>query len=236
MRTHFTKPLWFIVSIVLCLVLIVLVATSCEDTKTLPKLHTVNFMGEEVNVESQSIEHGMRATKPENPVRESYDFGGWFTDNGTFADEWDFKIDIITQDTTLYVKWEENILPNYPIDILFTEYSLVGSSCQWANLNYDDNIIVIKSNEQLANHINCLEGNYTEIDFSKYTLLLVSGTTPNGIVEISNRLLQLSANEYKLDVEILLDESEVEELWITALIVNKLSKESDIELVTILKH
>jgi hypothetical protein len=124
----------------------------------------------------------------------------------------------------------------YPIEISFTEYSLAGSSCQWKNFNYDNKLIVINSNEELENYINCLEGNYPEIDFSKHTLLLVSGTTPNGIVEISNRLFQLSANEYKLDVEILLNEAEMLGYWITALIVNKLNEENDIELVTILKH
>jgi len=67
-------------------------------------------------------------------------------------------------------------------------------------------------------------------------LLLASGTTPNGIVEISNHLLQLSANGYKFKVEILLNESEMEGLWITALIINKLNEESNVELITILKH
>ena len=130
----------------------------------------------------------------------------------------------------------ENTLPNYPVKIPFTEYSLAGTFCQWTNLNYDDKIIVINSNKKLASYINCLEGNYPEIDFSKHTLLLASGTTPNGIVEISNRLLQLSANEYKLDIKILLNEAEVIGKWITVLIVNKLNEESDIELVTILRH
>jgi len=122
---------------------------------------------------------------------------------------------------------------NYPIEIPFTEYSLAGASCQWTNLNYDNKLIVINSKEDLGSYINCLEGNYPEIDFSKHTLLLAIGTTPNGIFEISNRLLQLSAIKYKLNIEILLGDTEGIENWYSALIVNKLSRESDSELVVI---
>jgi uncharacterized repeat protein (TIGR02543 family) len=220
----------------LCLVVVTLFATfGCDKTEVLPN-YTVTFVGEKVDIEAQSITHGNHATAPENPKREGYEFGGWFTDNGTFANEWNFKTNIVTQDTTFYAKWEENSLQDYPVEISFTEYLLAGTSCQWKNLNYDDKIIIINSNEKLASYINCLEGNYPEIDFSKHTLLLASGTTPNGIVEISNHLLQLSENKYKLDIEILLDESEGVGLWITALIVNKLNEESNIELITILKY
>lgn len=115
MKTHFTKPLLCKVAMFLCLILVALVTTGCEDIK----YYTVNFVGEEVSVESQSIEYGMRATKPENPEREGYNFGGWFTDNGTFAKEWNFKADIVTQDTTLYAKWEE-------INLQGTKWKLIG--------------------------------------------------------------------------------------------------------------
>ena len=223
--------------IILCLIATALFVTiGCDKMQVLPKHYVVKFVGEGVRVESQSVMHGNYITEPENPEREGYCFGGWFTDNVTLANEWDFTTNIVMQDTTLYAKWEENTLSNYPVEIPFTEFSLAGTFCQWTNLNYEDKIIVINSNEKMTNHINCLEGNCPEIDFSKHTLLLVSGAIPNGIVEISNCLLQLSANEYKLAVEVLLNEAEMEGLWIAALIVNKLSEENDIEFVIILRH
>jgi len=122
----------------------------------------------------------------------------------------------------------------YPKDISFTEYSLDGTSCQWINLNYNDELIIINSDEELQNYISCSNDTYSEIN--RHTLLLASGNTPNGIIEINKHLLQISANKYQLEFEILLDETEMEGLWITALVVSKLSKESDIELITILKH
>jgi len=118
------------------------------------------------------------------------------------------------------------------IEIPFEEYSLEGTSCQWINLNYSysSELITIYSNAELENHIICSSGNYPEIDFSKHTLLLANGSTPNGISEISKHLLQYSVNKYKLNIEILLNDSDMVDFWITALIVNKLKEESSVEL------
>jgi uncharacterized repeat protein (TIGR02543 family) len=84
----------------------------------------VQFRGEDVTVDSQSITHGNHATEPKKTEREGYNFGGWFTDNATFANEWDFKANIITQDTTLYAKWEENSLQE--INLQGTKWKLIG--------------------------------------------------------------------------------------------------------------
>ena len=118
MKIIFKKPLWFTVITTLCLVITLFAATGCDKTETL-KYYTVNFAGEGVSIEPQSITQGNYATAPENPVREGYDFSGWFTDNGTFANEWNFKTDIVTQDTTLYAKWEDNTLQE-------TKWKLIG--------------------------------------------------------------------------------------------------------------
>jgi hypothetical protein len=121
-------------------------------------------------------------------------------------------------------------------EISFMEYSLAGTSCQWTNLNYDNKLIVVNSNEELKSYINCSEGNYSEIDFSKHTLLLANGRTNSGIHKISKHLLQLSKNEYRLDIEIRLNDATIMESWVTALIVNKLNKENNVELsLTILE-
>ncbi|MDR2963763.1 MAG: InlB B-repeat-containing protein [Bacteroidales bacterium] len=65
----------------------------------------VTFAGEEIAIDQQTIRNGNLATRPENPTREDYIFGGWFTDNGTFFNEWDFAANIVMQNTTLYAKW-----------------------------------------------------------------------------------------------------------------------------------
>ncbi len=121
MKIIVKKPLRFTVITTLCLVVVTLFAAGgCVKTE----YRTVNFTGEGIAINPQSIEHGKHASKPENPVRESYDFSGWFTDNGTFANEWNFKTDIVTQDTTLYAKWEENSLQE--INLQGTKWKLTG--------------------------------------------------------------------------------------------------------------
>jgi uncharacterized repeat protein (TIGR02543 family) len=67
--------------------------------------YTVNFAGEEINIAPQTVEEGGYAIKPTDPERENYTFNGWFTDNDTFSNEWNFATCVVTQDTILYAKW-----------------------------------------------------------------------------------------------------------------------------------
>jgi len=121
--------------------------------------------------------------------------------------------------------------PDYPIGILFTEYSLESSSCQWRNLNYDDKIIIINSNEELENYISCSDGNYSEIDFSKHTLLLASGKINGHISEISAKdFKQLSSNKYKLYVEVTSCNLTHIASWSNAVVVDKLNNNCHVEL------
>ena len=125
-------------------------------------------------------------------------------------------------------------LDEYPKDIAFTEYFPYETTCRWIDM-YDwernDTLIIINSCEELEKYITCSSGSYPVIDFSKNTLLLASGITPLGITEISNRLLQLSANKYKLEIEIELSKADIFQRWKSALIINKLREGSSVELI-----
>jgi len=112
MRTAIFKPS---IQKAYCLIIVVLLAVGgCYKTEVIP-CNTCNscmviFAGKEVKINPQSVVCGSHALKPENPEREYYDFKGWFTDNDTYLNEWNFETDILTQDTTLYAKWERNTL------------------------------------------------------------------------------------------------------------------------------
>jgi len=99
-----------------CFLLFAVFFSSCRKE---PEKYILNFAGEGICIESQTVEDGKYATKPENPERNCCIFRGWFTDDGTFANEWDFNAGVVTQDTTLYAKWEEIILQG-------TEWKLKG--------------------------------------------------------------------------------------------------------------
>ena len=56
-------------------------------------------------VPPQIVIDGKKATKPEDPTRSGYTFMAWQKDAG-LTNEWKFDIDVVTEDVTLYAKWE----------------------------------------------------------------------------------------------------------------------------------
>jgi hypothetical protein len=120
----------------------------------------------------------------------------------------------------------------YPIEIPFTEYAL-AETCQWTNFAYDNTVVIINSDEQLNQYVTCTGGSYSEIDFAKHTLLLATGKTNSGIPKITvTNLQQLSEKEYELNMEILLNDETVVEEWTVALIVEKVSRGSKVNVIT----
>lgn len=70
-------------------------------------------------VDPQYVLEGNKATAPAQPGKEGFDFKGWFEDDETFADQWDFAVDVVTADLTLYAKWEETpLMDGEPVTIL----------------------------------------------------------------------------------------------------------------------
>ncbi|WP_035358059.1 InlB B-repeat-containing protein, partial [Acholeplasma equifetale] len=56
-------------------------------------------------VSSQTVIVGNKVTKPADPTKEGFIFAGWFIDDNTFENEWDFEENIVIADITLYSKW-----------------------------------------------------------------------------------------------------------------------------------
>ena len=114
----------------------------CNKPDTPPKYYTVNFVGEEINIEAQTVESGKLAVAPENPERKCFFFGGWFTDNGTFVNQWDFETNIVTQNTTLFAKWEESPDRIEYVNGFNTSITMIGQS---DDLSEDSIKIIISS-------------------------------------------------------------------------------------------
>jgi len=88
-------------------------------------------------VESQAIVSG-KATLPNEPQKDGYTFDGWYTDNVTFENKFDFDT-IIDKDYTLYAAWTPvyGEFDNEPISGSASEvatYSITG-----LEINKDDN-------------------------------------------------------------------------------------------------
>ena len=56
-------------------------------------------------IEPQKVGKGEFAKEPVAPVRAGKQFVGWYTDNNTFLNKWNFGSNPVTQDITLYAKW-----------------------------------------------------------------------------------------------------------------------------------
>jgi len=62
----------------------------------------------------QTVRYGGKVTKPQDPAKSGYNFAGWYTDNTTYSQKWDFATDVVKSNTTLYAKW--TALNIYTID------------------------------------------------------------------------------------------------------------------------
>jgi len=94
------------------MVFLVALAAGCKDPKEKPneeETFTVIFNsngGSEVT--AQTVKANGKATEPVPvPALEGYFFAGWYTDNQTFSNLWNFAENVVTSDITLYAKWDE---------------------------------------------------------------------------------------------------------------------------------
>ena len=75
------------------------------DTPTTPTTYTVTFDSQGGSeVPDQSVAEGGKVTKPVDPTRNGYGFGGWYKDPACTS-AWDFGEDTVTGELKLYAKW-----------------------------------------------------------------------------------------------------------------------------------
>ena len=115
------------------------------------------------------------------------------------------------------------------IDVPFIEYFLSEYLCQWTNFE-SNKIIVINDNEEVRDYIVCTNGNHSEIDFSKYSLLLVRGRTLTGISYIDIDFSQETVNEYTVSIYIHTNFTAVVRPWLVSIVAPKINNESIITL------
>jgi uncharacterized repeat protein (TIGR02543 family) len=68
-------------------------------------MHTVTFDSKGgSDVAKTAVQHGKKIAQPASPKRTGYAFAGWYKES-TYATKWDFEKETVTQDMTLYAKW-----------------------------------------------------------------------------------------------------------------------------------
>jgi len=87
-------------------------------------------------VDPVTVEEESQCRVPEDPEKEGYVFIGWFTDDGTFQDRYDFST-VPEQSFTLYAKWIA--VSELPRSLLsyFNEYGTLYDTV-WGGMLYED--------------------------------------------------------------------------------------------------
>lgn len=89
-------------------VLLLILFSGCKSEQPIvPKTWKVTFNSNSGSPVSPlvNIVNATTIKKPADPARLNFMFGGWFTDNTSFANPWNFAGSLVTSDTTLYAKW-----------------------------------------------------------------------------------------------------------------------------------
>ncbi|KAK3604987.1 hypothetical protein CHS0354_000652 [Potamilus streckersoni] len=87
--------------------------------------YTVTFNSNEGStVPAATVTYGNKVTKPADPTRAGHAFGGWYKDNNTFLQSFNFETETITANITLFAKWEAN---SYTVTFNSNEGSTVAN-------------------------------------------------------------------------------------------------------------
>ena len=106
------------------------------------------------------------------------------------------------------------------------------TGCRWIYSVPDgksSGITVIRSQEELASHLSCGEG-LPAVDFNTHSLLLAYGDTLSNVHTLSHQLLQISENEYRLDVTIELGSEAWPEGWTISVLIPKIPQNTTVQL------
>jgi len=247
MKIIFKNTLWFTVKTTLCLIVVALSTTiGCERSETLPKacdfensLSDLPWLKAKIDeftlllqknptisVSVYQCVYGNGETGfliNENNTKTFYNCNGEILClMGGFAGETCSELNIVSEELI----WE---IKGYPIEIPITRYSF-ASTCQWTNFFYNK-LIIINSDEALRDYVTCIDDNYPEIDFSKWTLLVFSPSCCNIDSRVKKMLLeQLSDSKYLLSIDIIPSDTTNAAPLIISILIPKISDSSQIEL------
>lgn len=135
---HNTRRPFFLKALLVVVFFGVFALAGCTQETTQPVYFTVSFESNGgSDVTAIQVEQGRKITQSiEDPTKDDgSEFVGWYLDNETFADPWDFAVDIITHDVTLYAKWM--LAQPFPTEVQMTSDDF-SSSLTWIQTGMTD--------------------------------------------------------------------------------------------------
>ena len=163
----------FKILVILCL--FVSLVSSCENPfmEKVLGLKTITFdTNGGTGVPEQKLIKGEKIIKPGEPAKSGYIFFGWYIDNETFIEEWDFSV-VPENDIILYAKWEEVIITGLSAielkqnpKLTYTHGELLDISELIINLIFDDGeVIAVPFNEFNSRAIKTNPENGTQLSY-----------------------------------------------------------------------
>ena len=156
-------------------------------------------------VADQMVLYGNKVTKPADPKRSGYTFGGWYAD-AALTDEWDFASDTVTGTTTLHAKWTAPSTPTptpTPVvlsvspaekTIFVSGRTTLSPSQPGGTWQYDSSMLTLTQNADGSVTVTGLKKGTTTVT---YTL---GGTTVHAVITISETALPETGQEYTLPI------------------------------------
>gem|GEM_PF-1107914 len=182
--------------------------------------YTITFNsngGSEVSAVTQ--DYNTPVTKPDNPTKTGYTFAGWYKDNNTFHEKWDFNTDKVpAENITLYARWATGTntitLPHDPVSGCDFTAKAVSGYDENNVYSGDDFRFTVTFTTSLGNYIPVIFwGSNTIIGPDSQTGLTYEYTIPNVTGSISltleladttalkNLVSSSSSSDYKLSFD-----------------------------------
>jgi len=126
---------------------------------------------------------------------------------------------------------------DYPVDLPFLEYLLESKECRWSPFgsSFTAEYVIINSKTRLENFIYCdNESSYPEIDFSKYSLILVTGSIfpSGGKFETDLKSFQLiDKQNYVVNIRVKTLATGGLKSWYVPILVHKIGENAPIEII-----
>ena len=136
-------------------------------------------------VVTQLVQDGYTATVPEDPMRERYNFAGWYLD-AELTKPFSFST-VITSDITLYAKWVRGVQDETEIT-----YAVVGDgTVKWDESNTEGGVVITidrsQDNETGSDHFKGLQIDGEDVAYFNYELIEESDGSTS--IKLSDEIL-----------------------------------------------
>ena len=115
-------------------------------------------------ISNKEVSEGEKISRPEDPKKEGYNFGGWYSDS-SYTTLFDFD-SVINENTTIYAKWVEKTLGDIYMDISKTSAQLsFGFACNKGQISKPFNLTSNLFNNGSAKSYSNVSAKIDEINF-----------------------------------------------------------------------